>query len=103
MAERITDGPPTLGSALGIALRAYAEERGKVRWGVCGFLGEEYAPGATEPHRVAGVAVPARKTWHRRTHGALDTSRAGTWTTRLTPHHIRLGEVVLGEWLTSYG
>lgn len=33
VAERITDGPPTLGSALGIALRAYAEEHGKARWG----------------------------------------------------------------------
>ncbi|MFE2514814.1 sulfotransferase [Streptomyces mirabilis] len=192
VAERITDGPPTFGSALGIALRAYAEEHGKVHWGdkrpayalhvaeilavprravrpprtgrpglrasllrmpwwhrgfheavatwaqvvdttrtyarelgpdswyqlrfedlvvdpagqlrgVCGFLGEEYAPGTTEPHRVAGMAVPARKTWHRRTHGALDTSRAGTWTTRLTPDQIRLSEAVLGERLTSYG
>ncbi|MER5534389.1 sulfotransferase family protein [Streptomyces mirabilis] len=193
VAERITDGPPTLGSALGIALRAYAEEHGKVRWGdkrpayalhvaeilrlfpdaqfvhlvrdgrdcvasllrmpwwhrgfheavatwaqvvdttrkyarelgpdtwyhlrfedlvadpagqlrgVCGFLGEEYAPGTTEPHRLAGMAVPARKTWHRRTHGALDTTRAGTWTTRLTPDQLRLSEAVLGEWLTSYG
>lgn len=193
VAERITDGPPTLGSALGIALRAYAEEHGKARWGdkrpayalhvteilrlfpdaqfvhlvrdgrdcvasllrmpwwhrgfheavatwaqvvdttrtyarelgpdswfqlrfedlvadpagqlrgVCGFLGEEYAPGMTEPHRVAGMAVPARKTWHRRTHGALDTSRAGTWTTGLTPDQIRLSEAVLGERLTSYG
>ncbi|MET7776847.1 sulfotransferase [Streptomyces mirabilis] len=193
VAGRITDGPPTLGSALGIALRAYAEEHGKVRWGdkrpayalhvaeilrlfpdaqfvhlvrdgrdcvasllrmpwwhrgfheavatwaqvvdttrkyarelgpdswyplrfedlvadpagqlrgVCGFLGEEYAPGMTEPHRVAGLAVPARKTWHRRTHGALDTSRAGTWTTGLTPDQIQLSEAVLGERLTSYG
>lgn len=148
VAERINDGPPALGSALGIALRACTEEHGKVRWGdkrpayalhvaeilrlfpdaqsvhlvrdgrdrvasllrmpwwhrgfheavaawaqvvdttrkcarelgpgswyrlrfedlvagpegqlrgVCGFLGEEYAPGATEPHRVAGMAVP---------------------------------------------
>ncbi|XDO64008.1 sulfotransferase [Streptomyces sp. RLB1-33] len=29
--------------------------------GVCGFLGEEYAPGMTEPRRVAGMAVPARR------------------------------------------
>ncbi|WP_256257896.1 hypothetical protein [Streptomyces mirabilis] len=70
---------------------------------MCGSLGEEYAPGATEPHRVAGMAVPARKTWHRSTHGALDASRAGTWTTRLTPDQIRLNEAVLGKRLTSCG
>ncbi|MCX4401529.1 sulfotransferase family protein [Streptomyces sp. NPDC059441] len=193
VAERITDGPPTLGSALGIALRAYTEEHGKARggdkrpayalrvaeilrlfpdaqfvhlvrdgrdrvasllgmpwwhrgfheavatwaqvmdatrkyarelgpdsWyqlrfedllgdpegqlrGVCGFLGEEYAPGMTAPYRVAGMAVPARKTWHRRTHGALDTSRAGAWTTRLTPDQIRLCEAALGERPISHG
>ena len=193
VAERITDGPPTLGSALGIALRAYAEEHGKARWGdkrpayalrvaeilrlfpdaqfvhlvrdgrdcvasllgmpwwhrgfheavatwaqvmdatrkyarelgpdswyqlcfedllgdpegqlrgVCGFLGEECAPGMTEPYRVAGMTVPARKTWHRRTHGALDTSRAGAWTTRLTPNRIRLCGAASGERLISYG
>ncbi|MEV4450290.1 sulfotransferase [Streptomyces mirabilis] len=79
-----------------------ADPAGQLR-GVCGFLGEEYAPGMTEPHRVAGMAVPARMTWHRRTHGALDTSRAGTWTSRLTPDQIRLSEAVLGERLTSYG
>jgi hypothetical protein len=49
------------------------------------------------------MAVPARMTWHRRTHGALDIDRAGTSTTRLTPAQIRLSEAVLGERLTSYG
>jgi hypothetical protein len=100
--------------------RKYARELGPDSWyqlrfedlaadpesqlrGVCGFLGEEYAPGMTEPRRVAGMAVPARKTWHRRTHGMLDTSWAGTWTTRLTPVRIRLCEAVLGERLTSCG
>ncbi|MFD8003046.1 hypothetical protein [Streptomyces mirabilis] len=116
MTARITDGPPTLGSALGIALRAYAPDSwyrlrfeglvadpaGQLR-GVCGFLGEEYAPGVTEPHRVAGMAVPARRTWHRRTHGALDIDRAGTWTIGLTPNQIRLSGAVLGERLTSHG
>ena len=193
VAERITEGPPTLGSALGIALRAYAEKHGKVRWGdkrpayalhvkemlrlfpdaqfihlvrdgrdcaasllgmpwwhsgfheavatwaqvmdttrayarklgpgswhelrfedllvdpegqlrrVCRYLGEEYAPEMREPHRVAEVAVPARKTWHRRTHGALDSSQAGNWTTRLTPAQVTLCDEVLGDRLTSYG
>lgn len=31
--DEITDGPPTLGSALGIVFRAYARRFGKVRWG----------------------------------------------------------------------
>ncbi|MET8049963.1 MULTISPECIES: sulfotransferase family protein [unclassified Streptosporangium] len=30
---QIVDGPPTLGSALGIVLRAYATRHGKARWG----------------------------------------------------------------------
>ncbi|MFC8511615.1 sulfotransferase family protein [Streptomyces sp. NPDC057257] len=193
VAERITDGPPTLGSALGIALRSYAESHGKVRWGdkrpayalhveeilrlfptaqfvhlvrdgrdcvasllgmpwwhrgfheavatwaqvmdvtrryartlgpdtwhelryedlltdpepqlraLCAYLGEEYASGMTEPHRLAGTAVPARKTWHRRTHGTLDASRAGSWARRLTPDQIRLCEAVLGDRLVRNG
>lgn len=33
VSERIVDGPPTFGSAVGIVLRAYAERFGKLRWG----------------------------------------------------------------------
>ncbi|PWI19136.1 sulfotransferase [Streptomyces sp. Act143] len=193
VAERIADGPPTLGSALGVPLQAYAESHGKVRWGdkrpayalhveeilrlfpdaqfvhlvrdgrdcvasllgmpwwhrgfheavatwaqvmdttrrharrlgpgswhelrfedlvadpepqlraLCGYLGEEYDPRTTEPRRLASTAVPARKTWHRRTHGALDASRAGSWQQRLTPHQIQLCEAALGERLRRNG
>ncbi|MGP2442020.1 sulfotransferase family protein [Streptomyces sp. JW3] len=193
VAARITDGPPTLGSALATTLRAYAEQHGKSRWGdkrpayalhvpeilrlfpdaqfvhlvrdgrdcvasllgmpwwhagfheavatwaqvmdttrrharrlgsdswhelryedlltdpepvlrsLCGYLGEAYAPTMTEPHRLAEVAVPARKTWHRHTHGALDASRSGTWRQRLTPDQIRLCEAAFGDRLTRAG
>ncbi|MFJ3771474.1 sulfotransferase family protein [Streptomyces sp. NPDC090075] len=193
VAGRIADGPPTLGSALGIALEAYAESHGKARWGdkrpayalhveeilrlfpdaqfvhlvrdgrdcaasllgmpwwhrgfheavatwaqvmdvtrryagrlgpgawhevrfedlvadpetqlrlICAYLGEEYDPAMTRPHRLARTAVPARKTWHRRTRGALDTSRAGSWQQRLTPDQIRLADAVLGDRLARYG
>lgn len=193
VAERVEGGPPTLGSALGITLKAYAERHGKVRWGdkrpayalhveeilrlfpdaqfvhlvrdgrdcvasllgmpwwhrgfheavatwaqvmdvtrrhagrlgpdswhelrfedlvsdpeprlreLCGYLGEECAPEMAEPHRLARTAVPARKTWHRRTHGALDSSRAGSRQQRLTPDQIRLCEAVLGERLERNG
>ncbi|MHC3468540.1 sulfotransferase family protein [Streptomyces sp. 7R007] len=193
VAERIADGPPTLGSALGITLKSYADSHGKVRWGdkrpayalhveeilrlfptaqfvhlvrdgrdcvasllgmpwwhrgfheavatwaqvmdvtrryaralgsgtwhelryedlladpeprlreLCAYLGEEYAAEMTEPYRLAPAAVPARKTWHRRTHGALDASRAGSWQQRLTPDQIRLCEAVLGDRLAGHG
>jgi hypothetical protein len=193
VAARMADGPPTLGSALGIALRSYAESHGKVRWGdkrpayalhveeilrlfpdaqfvhlvrdgrdcvasllgmpwwhrgfheavatwaqvmdvtrrharrlgpdrwhelrfedlvadpegrlraVCAFLGEEFDPGMTEPYRLAGTAVPARKTWHRRTHGAVDSSRAGSYRTRLTPSQISLCDAVLQSRLARHG
>lgn len=193
VAARIAQGPPTLGSALGITLRSYAERHGKVRWGdkrpayalhveeilrlfpdaqfvhlvrdgrdcvasllgmpwwhrgfheavatwaqvmdvtrrraerlgpdswhelrfedlvadpeprlraLCAYLGEEYAPAMTEPYRQADAAVPERKTWHRRTRGALDTSRAGSWRQRLTPDQIRLCDAVLGDKLRSRG
>lgn len=57
----------------------------------------------TEPSRMAQEAVPARKTWHRRTRGALDASRAGSWQQRLTPDQIRLCDAVLGERLVRNG
>nr|WP_202539123.1 sulfotransferase [Streptomyces sp. SID8379] len=191
--RRIVEAPPTLGSALGEVLRAYADEHGKVRWGdkrpayalhvpeilrlfpdaqfvhvvrdgrdcagsllrmpwwhsgfheavatwaqvmdaadnwraglgssrwhevrfedlvadpearlrgICAFLGEEYVPEMSEPYRLAGTAVPERKTWHVHTRGALDVSRAGTWETRLTPDQIRLCDAVLGDRLAARG
>ncbi|GGL83609.1 sulfotransferase [Streptomyces fumigatiscleroticus] len=193
VSARIADGPPTLGSALGTTLRAYAERHGKARWGdkrpayalhveeilrlfpdaqfvhlvrdgrdcaasllrmpwwhsgfheavatwaqvmdvtrrharrlgpdswhelrfedlvadpeprlraLCAYLGEEYDPAMTEPHRLAATAVPARKTWHRNTHGTLDVSRAGDWRQRLTPDQIRLCDTVLGDRLARHG
>ncbi|NUR67573.1 MAG: sulfotransferase [Streptomyces sp.] len=193
VAERIAAGPPTLGSALGITLKAYAERHGKARWGdkrpayalhveqilrlfpdaqfvhlvrdgrdcvasllgmpwwhrgfheavatwaqvmdttrgharrlgpdswhelrfedlvadpepqlrsLCGYLGEEYDPRMAEPRRLASQAVPARKTWHSRTHGALDATRAGSWQLRLTPDQIRLCEAAFGDRLVRNG
>ncbi|GGU53506.1 sulfotransferase family protein [Streptomyces daghestanicus] len=193
VAARITDGPPTLGSALGVPLRAYAERHGKARWGdkrpayalhvpeilrlfpdaqfvhlvrdgrdcvasllgmpwwhaglheavatwaqvmdttrrharrlgperwhelryedlltgpepvlrgLCAYLGEEYDPAMTAPHRLAGLAVPARKTWHRHTRSAPDAARAGTWRRRLTPDQIGLCEAAFGDRLLHAG
>ncbi|WP_326635698.1 sulfotransferase [Streptosporangium sp. NBC_01755] len=190
---QIVDGPPTLGSALGIVLRAYAARHGKPRWGdkrpsyfqytdvllrlfpdaqfvhlvrdgrdcvaslkempwyngsvysavsawaeaidfarhgaprlpegsyhelryedltaepeahlrrLCEFLGEDFHPAMCDPAAVAGIAVPARKTWHVRTHGEVTTARTGSWRERLDPGEISLCESVLGDRLETYG
>ncbi|MFI6506668.1 sulfotransferase family protein [Streptosporangium sp. NPDC050855] len=190
---QIVTGPPTLGSALGIVLRAYAAAQGKARWGdkrpsyfqytdvllrlfpdaqfvhlirdgrdcvaslkempwyngslysavsvwaeaidfarhgaprlpggsyhelryedltadpeshlrrLCEFLGEDYDPAMCDPAAVAGVAVPARKTWHALTHGEVTTARAGSWRERLDRAEISLCESVLADRLKTYG
>ncbi|MER6825922.1 sulfotransferase [Streptosporangium sp. NPDC000563] len=191
--DQIVGGPPTLGSALGIVLRAYAARHGKPRWGdkrpsyfqytdvllrlfpdaqfvhlirdgrdcvaslkempwyngtvysavsawaeaidfarhgapklpggsyhelryedltaepeahlrrLCEFLGEDFAPAMCDPGAMAGIAVPARKTWHARTFGEVTTARAGSWRDRLDPGEISLCESVLGDRLQTYG
>ncbi|MFF0574045.1 sulfotransferase family protein [Streptosporangium saharense] len=191
--RQIVEGPPTLGSALGIVLRFYATQHGKPRWGdkrpsyfqnidvllrlfpdaqfvhlirdgrdcvaslkempwysgnvysavsawaeaidfarhgapklpegsyhelryedltadpeaqlrrLCDFLGEDFAPEMCEPRRIAGVAVPAHKTWHSRTHGEVTAARAGSWRERLDPWEVSLCESVLGDRLETYG
>ncbi|MFD3500693.1 sulfotransferase family protein [Streptomyces sp. NPDC058678] len=70
---------------------------------LCGYLDAEYAPEMTEPHRMAGAAVTARKTGHRRTHGTLGASRAGSRQLRLTPDQTWLCEAVLGRRLERHG
>jgi hypothetical protein len=70
---------------------------------LCEFIEEDYDPAMSEPYRVAGIAVPERKTWHSRTHGEITTSRAGSWRDRLEPWEISLCETVLGDRLRAYG
>lgn len=191
--ERIVAGPPTLGSALGIVFRAYAERFGKPRWGdkrpaylsnidvirqlfpdaqivnivrdgrdcvaslnempwhhadiyhtiaqwaaavdhsrraarslpadsyceisyerlvaspeqeltrLCAYLGEEYHPAMCEPSRVAPVAVPEKKVWHKRTHQPVTTEQIGSWARRLAPEQLALCEALLGSRLRRLG
>ena len=191
--RRITDGPGTLGSALGTVFRAYADRFGKPRWGdkrpaylqnldvilrlfpdaqiinvvrdgracvaslkemswhrqdvygtvaawaravdearraarrlpagqwhslryedlvadphtelaaICAYLGEEYDPAMANPSRVADVAVPAFKTWHRRTHEPVTTQRVQSWQQRLSPEEIALCETALAGRLRACG
>ncbi|WP_239162095.1 sulfotransferase family protein [Acrocarpospora phusangensis] len=70
---------------------------------LCGFIGEQYDPAMCEPQHVAQVAVPAHKVWHSNTHGAVTTSRAGSWSQRLEGWEIALAEEVLGDRLRQHG
>jgi len=70
---------------------------------LCAFLGEDYDPVMASPARVAPVAVPANKKWHRRTHDPVTTQRVGSWQTRLTEAEIALCEAALGSRLTACG
>lgn len=190
---RITEGPPTLGSALAAVFRAYADRFGKPRWGdkrpaylqnldlilrlfpdaqivnilrdgrdcvaslkemswhrqdiyatvaawaravddgrraarrlaadqyhqlryedlvadppgrlaeLCAFLGEPYDPAMAQPAAVAGVAVPAHKTWHARTRSDVTTQRVRSWEQRLTADEVALCEAALGDRLVTSG
>jgi hypothetical protein len=71
--------------------------------GLCAFIGEDFDPAMCEPHLVASVAVPERKTWHANTHGAVTTSRSGSWRQRLESWEISLCETVLSDRLEGYG
>ena len=50
-----------------------------------------------EPSTLAGIAVPARKTWHARTHDEVDHLADGHVAERLDPGEISLCESVLGD------
>jgi hypothetical protein len=70
---------------------------------LCRFLGEEYADAMVHPSRMAGVAVPAYKTWHSLTHGEVTTARVTSWRDRLTAEEVRLCEAAFGHRLTQFG
>ncbi|GAA1416490.1 sulfotransferase [Catellatospora coxensis] len=70
---------------------------------ICRFLGEEYDPAMAEPARLAEVAVPSRKSWHRLTHEPVTTERVGSWRERLAPWQITLCEAKLGGRLKELG
>jgi hypothetical protein len=70
---------------------------------LCRFLGEEYDPAMAEPSAMAAVAVPAHKTWHRRTHSPVTTQRVQSWQQRLTRDEIALCEAAFGIRLAQCG
>jgi hypothetical protein len=70
---------------------------------LCAFLGEPYVPAMAEPHKVAQIAVPERKTWHADTHGQLTASPSGSWQERLEPFEVALCEAAMGRRLRALG
>ncbi|MBB4931113.1 hypothetical protein F4561_001933 [Lipingzhangella halophila] len=70
---------------------------------LCDFLGEEFDPAMCEPHQVAGIAVPKRKTHHANTHREITQANSGAWRERLEPWEISLSESVLGGRLRKNG
>lgn len=193
VADEITGGPPTLGSAIGIVFRAYARKFGKPRWGdkrpgyyqyvpalarmfpdaqfvhlirdgrdcvasllrmpwfkqdiyaavctwieaidsgrraaralpsgsyyelryedlvadpaahlakLCDFLGEDYDPAMTEPHKISGDTLPERQVWHSATRAEVKAAPSGTWQQRLDPGQIALCEMAMKGRLRSLG
>lgn len=71
--------------------------------GLCDFLGEEFDPAMAEPASVANVAVPKRKSWHERTHGAVTKARVGRWQERLEPWQAQLCETAMAGRLKTLG
>lgn len=70
---------------------------------LCAFLGEEFDPSMCEPQRVAPVAVPTRKVWHRNTRNEVSQARIGSWADRLEPWEAALCEHVLSRRLRDHG
>ena len=191
--QKIVEGPPTVGSALGIVLREYAALFGKPRWGdkrplylnyiptlltlfpdaqiinivrdgrdcvaslkrmpwwktgsisaisrwvqsmnmgrrarkacrpdqyyefryedlvadprtelekLCAFLGEEFHEDMLEPSRVAGEAVPERKSHHARTHEQVSTASVGQWAEKLEKWEIAVIETLGRRHFKYYG
>jgi hypothetical protein len=106
---RSVDGARAAGRRLGperyheLSYERLVREPEPILRGLCDFLGEPFHPAMTEPAAVADVAVPAGKTWHERTRGAVSDDRVASWRHRLTTKEIALCEAVLGRRLRASG
>lgn len=70
---------------------------------LCAFLGEPFEEGMLDHARAAADIVPDRKSWHARTHEALDPARRDAWRERLRPAQVRLIEIVAGPAMRRHG
>jgi hypothetical protein len=71
--------------------------------GLCEFLGEDFDPAMTQPHKIAASTIPERKSWHADTQREVTASPGGTWQKRLEPWEISLCEAAMGSRLKSLG
>jgi len=56
-----------------------------------------------EPHKIADLAIPKRKTWHADTRKQVTPAVSGPWQQRLEPWEIALCETVMGRRLRALG
>jgi len=56
-----------------------------------------------EPHKIADLAIPKRKTWHADTRKQVTPAVSGPWQQRLEPWQISLCETVMGRRLRALG
>jgi hypothetical protein len=91
------------GSYFELHYERLVSEPGEQLAALCHFLGEDYDPAMTEPYKIAGIAVPERKTWHAGTRMPVTQDRSGAWQERLEPWEISLCEAVMGGRLRAFG
>ena len=70
---------------------------------LCTFLGEDYDPGMAATHVTAAVAVPERKTWHRRTAQPIGADRVSAYRDVLSAEELGLIEHVAGPRMLALG
>ena len=70
---------------------------------LCAFLGEEFHEAMLEPSRMAGEAVPERKSHHARTHESVSTASVGQWAEKLERWEIAVIETLGRRHFKYYG
>jgi hypothetical protein len=70
---------------------------------LCRYLGEDFDAAMLDYSTAAQDIVPARKSWHARTKGGLDTGRIEAWRRTLAPVEIGLFERVARRGLQRNG
>lgn len=70
---------------------------------LCGFLAEPFDDAMLDHAGAADDIVPARKTWHERTRGAVDVARIDAWRETLTGRQLGLLDRVLATDLERAG
>lgn len=70
---------------------------------LCEFLGEPFDDAMLSPQEVSHEVVPERKGHHDKTRQEVSPSSIGSFTERLEPWQLQLGEAVMGDRLREYG